>query len=100
MTEGPVTPLAMFVVAGVLSFALSKRAHRAMRATIATSLGLSYLLLAAYMLRTHDSRPLPYLLASLAVFAFGFWCWGLDRKRTLPDWLPVGHLTQPRPPLL
>lgn len=115
----PVTPLAMFVVGGVLSYTLSKRAHSYMRATIAISLGLSYLLLAGYMLRTSNTTPLPFLIGSLAVFAFGFWCWGLDLKRRFPDSFPVGHgiwhvatavasalifwaidLTQPRPPVL
>lgn len=80
----PLTPLAMFLVAGGLSYLLSRRAQKYMRAVIATSLGLSYLLLAVYMLRTHSREPLPWLLASLATFAFGFYCWGLDRRRKFP----------------
>ena len=78
------TPLAMFLVAGGLVYALSRRAARYMRAVIAVSLGTAYLLLLAYMVRTGDWRALPYLLSSLGLFVLAFWSWGLDKKQKFP----------------
>lgn len=84
----PLTPLTMFVVAGLLSYFLSKHVRKYMRAVIAISLGLSYLLLAGYMIRTHNVQPRPYLVASLVLFALGYLCWELDRRKKTALW---GH---------
>lgn len=86
----PLTPLVMFVAAGLLSYFLSKQVRKYMRAVIAISLGLSYLLLAGYMIRTHNLTPRPYLVWSLVLFAVGFGCWELDRRKKFPGKL-WGH---------
>lgn len=88
--DHPLTPLVMFVAAGLIAYFLSKRANQYMRAVIAVSLGTSYALLLAYMFRVDDWRPLWFLLGSLALFVAGYVSWGLDKKEKFPI-TPWGH---------
>lgn len=84
------TPLVMFLAAGLIAFLLSKRANKYMRAVIAVSLGTSYLLLLGYIFRTNRWDLIWYLGGSLALFVVGYVSWGLDKKERFPI-TPWGH---------
>lgn len=79
-----VTPTLMFLAAGLSAFLLSRRYSRYMRAVIAICLGTTYLILLIHMAVTDDWAGLRYLAASFALFAIGFYSWGLDKKRKFP----------------
>jgi channel protein (hemolysin III family) len=88
--DHPLTPLVMFLAAGLIAYLLSKRANQYMRAVIALSLGTSYLLLLVYIFRTGQWPLMRYLLGSLALFVVGYVSWGLDKKAKFPI-TPWGH---------
>lgn len=96
------TPIAMFVVAGVLATVLSRagkprqprpagrRGGDRMRTVITISLGTAYVCVLARMARTHQWDDWHPLVASLAAFVIAYLSWGLDRKRRFPI-VPWGH---------
>lgn len=84
------TPAIMFAASGAIAFYLSPRYHRNMRLIIGIFLGGAYVLVLLQMWIRGQWTPWPYLLASVAAFAFAFLFWNMDRARTfpLPRW---GH---------
>jgi predicted membrane channel-forming protein YqfA (hemolysin III family) len=85
-----VTPMLMFVVAGLSAFLLSRRYARNMRTVIAVGLGGTFAALIVYMWLHHDWSALRYVLISLVLLAGAYTSWILDRARKLGPY-PWGH---------
>jgi predicted membrane channel-forming protein YqfA (hemolysin III family) len=85
-----VTPMLMFVVAGLSAFLLSRRYARNMRMVIAIGLGGTFAALLVHMFLRGDWSSLRYVLISLVLLAGAYAAWMLDRARKLGPY-PWGH---------
>jgi predicted membrane channel-forming protein YqfA (hemolysin III family) len=82
--DRPAVALVMFVVATAAAYFLRYKYKGNMQLKIGLFLGLTYALVLIGMASRSDWGPLPWFIASLALFALAFLFWNLDKRRRFP----------------